>query len=247
MQLEGARMTQRELPYRATTQETCDWLDDQTGTPWSLVRLLESGLIPSVWLDYSADYPELFAGGEAGFYAPVMFAGDTQRLIAGSDDVVISFTKDADKIALALKPPGICRPLDTLRFFRWDVEKLLKQLNKPVIVEADVTPVQDEVPKESQLGISKEQVISAFAALVKIDLDKALTAATGIFGDEGARVKSSTKKAKSKIVWNPVTLALGLNDAYKVPMPYLKRAFNSHAFLREWRDSWEATLDLLGE
>jgi hypothetical protein len=246
-------MTQADLPYRATCDETCQWLNLQTGTPWSLVRLLENGLIPSVWLDYSIEYAELFGDAQDGYFAPVFFAGDTDRLVAGSADVVISFTKDVDKIAIQLKPPGICRPLDELRFFRWDVEKLLKNLNKPLPVEKLITDVAmqtlPEVPRESQSGINREQVLSVFAAIVKIDLDKALSSGVGIFGDDGARVKGSAKKAKSKIMWNPVTLALGLNDTYRVPMPHLKRAFNPklHPFLSEWMDLWRTSLDLLGE
>ncbi|MDP3841905.1 MAG: hypothetical protein Q8Q81_04815 [Oxalobacteraceae bacterium] len=54
-------------------------------------------------------------------------------------------------------------------------------------------------------------------------------------------------EAKSKAVWNPVTLALGLNDAYRVPLPHLKRAFNAHDFLHPWAAEWNHTLALLGK
>jgi len=94
---------------------------------------------------------------------------------------------------------------------------------------------------------SSFQVLTAFASLVKIDLEHALGSGGGIFGDEGARVKGSARKAKNKAVWNPVTLALGLNDAYRVPLPYLKRAFNAHDFLHPWAAQWNHTLALLGK
>jgi hypothetical protein len=101
-------------------------------------------------------------------------------------------------------------------------------------------------PLESSAGIYKEQAVAAFGALVKMDLDAQLSGGGGIFGDEGARIKASTKKAKSKIVWNPVVLALGLHDVYRVPLRGLGRAFASHDFLAPWRAEWERSLTLLG-
>ena len=235
-------MTQTELAFRATTDEACAWLAQQTGTTWTLARLIESGLIPYVWLDYSADYPELFGDATGGYPAPIFYEADTQRLAAGSDDVLITFTKDADKIAIQLAPPGIRAALDSLRFLQKDIARLaddLKRASEPVKIEVNVA-------KESQKGISKEQVLIAFASIVKIDLEKALMSATGIFGDDGARVKSGPRVAKNKALWNPVTLALGLNDTYRVSMPHLKRAFNAHPFLSEWKDQWQESLNLLG-
>ncbi len=46
-------MTSLPLPYRATAFDACAWLAQQTGTPWTLARLLEQGGLPYVWLDYS--------------------------------------------------------------------------------------------------------------------------------------------------------------------------------------------------
>ncbi len=232
-----------ELAFRATTDEACAWLAQQTGTTWTLARLIESGLIPYVWLDYSADYPELFGDATGGYPAPIFYEADTKRLAAGSDDVLITFTKDADKIAIQLAAPGLRAPLHALRFLQKDIERLASDLKRASEPAKIVEPV---AAKESQKGISKEQVLIAFASIVKIDLEKALTAGTGIFGDEGARVKSGPRVAKNKMLWNPVTLALGLNDVYRVPMPHLKRAFNAHAFLSEWKDQWQESLELLG-
>jgi hypothetical protein len=89
--------------------------------------------------------------------------------------------------------------------------------------------------------------MAAFARLVKIDLQQALQGAGGIFGDEGARVKGSAKKGRQNTVWNPVTLALGLNDVYRVPIGHLTRAFAAHDFLHEWQHEWQQTLALLGK
>jgi hypothetical protein len=234
-------VTINDLPFRATTEQACAWLAQQTGTPWTLARLIESGLTPYVWLDYDADYPELFGDANGGYAAPIFFEGDTRRLAAGSDDVLITMTKDAYKIVARLEPPGFRRELHELRFLKKEVERLAGQLKRA----AEPQPVKIEAAKESQVGINKEQVLAAFGRLVRIDLEQALDSGGGIFGDDGARVKGSAKKAKNKAMWNPVTLALGLNDVYRVPMPQLKKAFTAYDFLYEWATEWDHTLALL--
>lgn len=234
-------MTIIELPFRATTAQACDWLAQQTGTPWALARLIENGLTPYVWLEYDADYPELFGDANGGYPAPIFFEGDTRRLAAGSEDVLITITKDAYKIVAQLKPPGFRRALHELRFLKKDLQRLASTLKR------EAEPVKIAAATESQSGINQEEVLTAFASLVKIDLEQTLDSGGGIFGDEGARVKGSARKAKNKAVWNPVTLALGLNDVYRVPIPHLKRAFNAHDFLYPWAAEWNQTLALLGK
>jgi hypothetical protein len=236
-------MTIIELPFRATTEQACDWLAQQTGTPWTLAGLIENGVTPYVWLDYDADYPELFGDANGGYAAPIFFEGDTRRLADGSEDVLITMTKDAYKIVAPLKPPGFRRALHELRFLKKDLERLASRLKR----EAEPQPVKTEAARESQAGINKEQVLMAFGSLVRINLEQALAAGGGIFGDDGARVKGSARKAKNKAVWNPVTLALGLNDVYRVPMSHLKRAFKAHDFLFDWDTEWNQSLTLLGK
>lgn len=236
-------MSNTELAYRATLAEACDWLQQQTGNAWNLPALITHGVTPYVWLDYSDQYPELFGDATGGYAAPVFFQDDTQRLAAGSADVLITMTKDADKIAIQLPPPGIRAPLHDLRFLRKDLSRLVEQLKTATL------PVKEEkvTVSESQSGIDKAQVLLAFGHLVKINMEKALLSGEAIFGDEGARVKSSAKGAKNKWRWNPVTLALGLNDVYRVPMPRLKRTFAEHDFLTPWIAQWNETLAILGE
>jgi hypothetical protein len=234
-------MTITELPFRATSEQACAWLAQQTATPWTLARLLENGLTPYVWLDYDADYPELFGDANGGYAAPIFFEGDTRRLAEGSEDVLITMTKDAYKIVAQLKPPGFRRELHELRFLKKDLAALVSKLKR------DAEPVKVEAAKESQGGINKDQVLTAFGSLVRINLEQALAEAGGIFGDDGARVKGSARKSKKNAVWNPVTLALGLNDVYRVPMSHLKRAFKAHDFLDEWDSEWNQSLTLLGK
>ena len=215
--------TSQTLPFRATTEEACGWLAQQGvgGQPWTLARLIGSGVIPYVWLDYDAAYPELFGDANGGYAAPIFFEGDTARLAAGSEDVLITITKDAYKIVAKLPPPGFRRELHELRFQKKDLEQLAARLKR----EAQPQPAKAEGVKESQDGI-------------------------GIFGDDGARVKGSGgkgKKNKHNTLWNPVTLALGLNEVYRVPVPRLKKAFATHDFLYAWRADWELSLTLLNK
>ncbi|RJG11448.1 hypothetical protein [Massilia cavernae] len=236
-------MTIIELPFRATTEQACEWMAQQTGTPWTLARLIENALIPYVWLDYDANHPELFGDANGGYAAPIFYEGDTRRLAEGSSDVLITMTKDAYKIVAKLDAPGFRRELHELRFLKKDLERLAKQLKR----DAEPQPAKAESAKESQAGINREQVLAAFGSLVRIDLAQALLDAGGIFGDDGSRVKASAKKGKNKAVWNPVTLALGLNDVYRVPISQLKRAFKAHDFLYEWEGEWNQSLVLLGK
>jgi hypothetical protein len=234
-------MTNIDLPFRTTTEQACEWLAQQTATPWTLARLIENGLTPYVWLDYDAAYPELFGDANGGYAAPIFFEEDTRRLAAGSDDVLITITKDAYKIVVRLAPPGFRRALHELRFLKKELERLAGKLKH------EAGPAPARVAKESQAGIEREQVLMAFGGLLKIDLEQALGGGGGIFGDEGARVKGSARKAKNKALWNPVTLALGLNELHRVPMPHLKRAFAAHDFLYDWAPEWNQTLALLGK
>jgi hypothetical protein len=237
-------MTITELPFRATTAQACDWLSQQTGGAWTLASLIEHGLTPYVWLDYDAAYPDLFGDANGGYAAPIFFEGDTGRLAAGSDDVLITITKDVYKIVTRLPPPGFRRELHELRFLKKELERLASKLKREADAPAQAVPA---VARESQAGIDRDQVLMAFAGMVRINLDEALASGGGIFGDDGARVKGSARKSKSKAMWNPVTLALGLNDVYRVPLPQLKRAFGTHDFLYDWAAQWNQSLALLGK
>lgn len=240
-------MTTIDLPFRATTAEACAWLAQQTASPWTLARLLEHALTPYVWLDYDAAYPELFGDANGGYAAPIFFEGDIARLAAGSEDVLITLTKDAHKMPVRLPEPGFRRPLDMLRFQKKDLERLAGKLKHEALAATQTPPPQSKGVSESQSGIGKAEVMAAFGSIVRMDLERALDEATGIFGDDGARIKASAKKSKRNAVWHPVTLALGLHDVYRVPLGPLKRAFTSHDFLQAWEADWEESLRLLGK
>ncbi len=236
-----AAMTITDLPFRATTEQACTWLAAHTNTPWTLARLIEHGLTPYVWLDYDAAHAELFGDANGGYAAPIFFEGDTARLVAGSEDVLITITKDVYRIVTRLPAPGFRRELHELRFLKKEVEKLAAKIKHDALPK----PVKIEVAKESQDGIGRDQVLLAFGSVVRINLEQALMDGGGIFGDDGARVKGSARKGKNKALWNPVTLALGLNEVYRVPVGQLSRAFDSHEFLWAWQGQWQQSLALL--
>lgn len=232
-----------DLPFRATTAEACAWLETRTASPWTLARLIDNGLFPYVWLDYDAAHADLFGDANGGYAAPIFYEGDTRRLAAGSDDVLITMTKDVYRIVVTLPAPGFRRALGDLRFLKKDVERLAGRLER----EAAPAAVKFEPVRESQDGIGRDQVLVAFSGLVKLDLAQALAGGGGIFGDDGARVAGSAKKSKNQARWNPVTLALGLHEVHRVPIGLLKRAFDAHAFLDPWSAQWQQSLALLGK
>lgn len=231
------------LPFRATLAESCAWMAAQTGAPWDFARLVAHDLTPYVWLDYDAAYPELFGEANGGYAAPIFYEGDIARMADGSPDVLITLTKDAYKIVARLPDPGFTRQWHEVRFLGKELERLVGKLKHA----ATAPPPKPVTVQESKAGINAVQVMAAFGAMVKIDLQQALLGAGGVFGDEGARVKASVKKGKANTVWNPVTLALGLNDVYRVPFGKLSRAFVAHEFLHEWKYEWDQTLALLGK
>lgn len=246
-------MSITDLPYRATTAEACTWLEQETATPWTLARLLEHALTPYVWLDYDPAHADLFGDANGGYAAPIFFQDDIARLASGSDDVLITMTKDVYKIVAQLPAPGFRRPLDALRFQKKDLTHLVAKLAREAAaaqaaLTAPAAPAPEtKGPAESQFGIGKAQALEAFAANARMDLGLALDNAIGLFGDDGARIKASVRKSKRNAVWNPVTLALGLHDIYRVPLGPLRRAFKTHEFLLDWEDDWEQSLRLLGK
>jgi hypothetical protein len=233
-------MTSTTLPSWATTEETLAWLNNKTGTNWNLASVLERGLTPHVWLDYSEEHSGLFAEGITRYPAPIFFVDDIKHLSEGGTDILIRMTKDSDRISFKLKPPGITKPIDALRFFQRDIAQFMEDFLNP---KEEIPPKPVEAPK----GLGKDEIIQLFGGLVKMDLNKSLTDAIGIFGDDGARVRKNSRAGKNSYLWNPVTLALGLHDVYRVPMPRLKKTFATQADLRPWKDAWTESLRLLGE
>ena len=238
-------MTTISLPYRATVDEACAWLTAQTGTPWNLARLLEQGGLAYVWLDYSDEWAQLFVDGVTRYAAPIVFIEDKQHLAAGGADVRLRLTRDAGNLPIQLPGEGLRISKEGLHFQERDLQRLLKDfLQPPVEVETAAAPV---VLPSALKGLSREQILIAFAGVGKVDLDKGMTGGVGIFGDDGARVRKNSRGGKNSHLWHPVTLAFGLHDVHRVPMAHLKKAFATQPLLRDWKADWLESLALLGE
>lgn len=98
---------------------------------------------------------------------------------------------------------------------------------------------------KSPEGITKQEVLIAFESLVDLDLAGLLADNKGIYRD--AQTQKGTRGGKHLGLWNPVILAVGLNDKHSVPLAHLKRAFTKHHFLNKWQSEWVDQLNLLGE
>ena len=134
-------MTDDYLREHATTIEACNWLAAKTGKTWMLARLLENGLMPWFWFDYSPRCAPLFGNRREGYLAPMIFAGDTQRLKADGADVLITLTHSHDGVVSAVEP-GVRLALADLRFKRDDVERVAEIINgtMPVPTQSPKTP-----------------------------------------------------------------------------------------------------------
>lgn len=85
-------------------------------------RLLETGLMPWFWLDYSRGWPAIFGDRKEGYLAPMVFTGDTFRLeVDGTALVTMTRTHDGTPMKIE---PGIPVPLSDLRFRREDLEEI---------------------------------------------------------------------------------------------------------------------------
>lgn len=120
-------MTEKQhyLPKWTTTDEACAWLEEQTGESWPIARLLDSGLTPSVWLEYSPEAPkEIFGDRYEGFLAPLLFGGDTNRM-ANTRSGLLTMTRLPNGL-LSRFSPGIPFGLSELRYSAKDLAKLVQ-------------------------------------------------------------------------------------------------------------------------
>lgn len=135
-------MTKPYLPAWATAQEAAEWLQAETGEPWPLPRLIESGAMPHVWLTPDPDdlknsevFDVVFEGRHEGFMAPVVFAGDTHR-IAADRTGTLSMTR-AQSGALVRFTPPLSFDVDKLRF---DAERVRRLVAPSAPEAAEPTP-----------------------------------------------------------------------------------------------------------
>lgn len=129
------------LPKHATTEEACDWLSEKLGERWTLPRLLECGLIPWFWLDFTPGWPAIFGDKVEGYLAPVLFACDTQRLAVVRQEVKVNLSRTHNGQIIKIGPPALSVPIGELRFLKSDIERLANEFLVPTAAMA-VRPKQ---------------------------------------------------------------------------------------------------------
>jgi hypothetical protein len=112
-------LTTDYLPEWATLAEASQWLEKRTGEPWPLPRLIEAGATPHIWFtpDAAPDaavLAQVFDGRHEGFIAPLVFAGDTQRLAIDRSGAMSMTRSPSGKLVRFV--PGIPFAIDELRF-----------------------------------------------------------------------------------------------------------------------------------
>ena len=84
-------------------------------------------------------------------------------------------------------------------------------------------------------------MINAFAGLVTISLKNALEDKPRWIQD--ANISKGTRGGKFPSLWNPVILAIALEEVYFVPKRKLTAAFVNNVSLKEWRQEWTDYVD----
>lgn len=137
------------LPKLATPDEACAWLAERTGEAWTLARLLEQNLMPWLWVDYSPGLPvAIFGKRREGYLAPMLFAGDRQRLTVDRGDALVTITKTHDGQLLKIDP-GMRAPLSELRFKREDIMQVVAEQEDSQ--PAPATPAKAHRQQENEI------------------------------------------------------------------------------------------------
>lgn len=127
---------QDELPKFVTISQAGEWLQARTSTPWALPHLLDAGLVPLFWLDYSPEAPDIFGDRFEGVLCRMLFEGDLQRLRAlpTGDALATVYALPDGRIMRAV--PGVPVPRDELVFNSADVHALADAFCQQQVQEA---------------------------------------------------------------------------------------------------------------
>ncbi len=141
------------LPTWATAQEAAEWLQAETGEPWPLPRLIESGLVPHIWLapegqPAAGTLAGVFDGRHEGFLAPLVFAGDTQRLSVDRTGA-LSMTRSPSGNLVRFTPP-VQFDIGAIRFKGADLRAnaVATERGAPVLAPAAEPPLGAAPPLE---------------------------------------------------------------------------------------------------
>lgn len=124
------------LPPKATIAEAVAWLDKNTGETWSLARIVETGIWPWFWLDYSPEHAHMFGDRFEGYAAQITYGCDKQRLLENTsepDFVVTMFWAPEGILSpdiVLVRTTPIFLPMSALRFARDDIQRVADVTNK---------------------------------------------------------------------------------------------------------------------
>lgn len=98
---------------------------------------------------------------------------------------------------------------------------------------------RNRTDKPEPVGITKNQVLTAFSDLTRIDLAKALANGKGLYSKDQAKVVDGTPGSRHAALWDPVILAAGFYENYRVSRAKLNKVFVDHQFLAPWWEKWK--------
>lgn len=220
------------LPTWATADEAGAWLERQTGEPWPLPRLIEAGALPHVWLvpDDAASPAVLtraFNGRHEGYCAPLLFAGDAQRL-AFDRSGAMTMTRSPEGELLRFAP-GIAFEASEVRFSSDHVRRLVAPVpaEKP---QAAAAPAGPTPLTTGDLAFSFDGLRYSEARWKKPlgDRPKWLVAAIAVPGQRGV----------CETRWNPVFVGAELVRQGHVGVNSVRARFQTRPMLRPWLDAW---------
>ncbi|UUZ55262.1 hypothetical protein LP419_05615 [Massilia sp. H-1] len=230
-------MTTASNPYRLTTDEACAWLTQETGTPWTLARMIEGGITPYVWLDYDARYPDLFGDANGGYAAPIFLKAIPRAWLLKQQRGADHDDQGCAQAGRQARATGV--PARTAR-------AALSAQGSGKAGRPCRLPVKAAVVQESRDGITREQVLTAFGALVKIDLDAALTAAAWHLWRRWRARQGQRQKGQEQDDLEPGDAGPGPERRLPGAGRAAEKAFQAHDFLDDWAAEWELSLSLLG-
>lgn len=181
------------LPPKATIAEAVSWLEKNTGEAWSFARIVETGIWPWFWLDYSPEYANLFGDRFEGYAAQLTYGGDKQRLLENTsepDFVVTMFWApegilSPDRVLVRSTP--IFLPMSALRFARDDIERIADVTNKSSQTDSGYT---GEESNSERSASGEEMLASLFDPVRRPQLEK-------MFPDGGKWANHAARAARN--------------------------------------------------
>ena len=140
----------KKLPELATIEQACERTEKKTNEKWILPRLIECGLRPYFWIDYSPDHPKLFGNKMVGFLSEMIFNGDLNRLEAQPSDALVNYLTNYNGETTRVFG-GWRFPLSELRFKREEIEETARLMTNEA---KSVTLFEIGIPKRTVYALA---------------------------------------------------------------------------------------------